>query len=309
MNVDSPTLNILSLFSGGGGLDIGLERALERLGYASQHVAYVEREAYAAGVLVARMEEARLAPAPVWTDIAKFDGRPFRGLVDIIVGGWPCQPWSVAGSRAGVDDERDMWPHVARLLGEIQPRWLVGENVSGFIRGGLGRTLRDLVALGFDAEWTSIRASDVGAPHRRERMFILADSQRAKWHDADGCGQDVGYPDGARPQGRRRDAREYAGELPPWPPGPGDHAAWSSVLERWPELAPAMAVPEGGSARPTRREREASGTTEGKTPEPGVRRVVDGMADRVDRLRILGNGVAPAQAERAILELWQRAES
>ena len=105
----------LSLCSGAGGLDLGLTIAMP--GYRT--VGHVERETYAAAILVARMEEAALDPAPVWDDVASFDGRPWRGAVDIVTAGYPCQPFSVAGKRRGADDPRHLWPHVARIIGEV----------------------------------------------------------------------------------------------------------------------------------------------------------------------------------------------
>lgn len=108
----------LSLCSGAGGLDLGLTIAMP--GYRT--VGHVERETYAAAILVARMEEATLDPAPVWDDVASFDGRPWRGAVDIITAGYPCQPFSVAGKRKGADDPRHLWPHVAHIIGEVELR-------------------------------------------------------------------------------------------------------------------------------------------------------------------------------------------
>lgn len=169
-------LRALSLCSGIGGLDLGVKRAL---GDGVRTVCYVEREAYAAAVLVARMAESALDAAPVWDDLDTFDARAWRGAVDIVVAGFPCQPWSVAGSRLGTEDERWLWPRIAEIIGDVGPRYAFLENVPGLVNGrGLGAVLGGLADLGFDAEWTTLRASDVGAPHRRERLFILAHGRR-----------------------------------------------------------------------------------------------------------------------------------
>lgn len=107
----------LSLCAGAGGLDLGLAIACPRY----RTVGYVERDAFAASIIVARMEDAALDHAPLWDDIASFDGRPWRGAVDIVTAGYPCQPFSVAGKRRGADDPRHLWPHVARIIDEVEP--------------------------------------------------------------------------------------------------------------------------------------------------------------------------------------------
>lgn len=165
---------VLSLCAGIGGLDLGL-----RLACGARTVGYVERDAFAAAVLVARMEDSSLASAPVWDDLATFDARPWRGRVDLVAAGIPCQPFSVAGKRRGLADERWLWSAVLRILDDTAAPALFLENVGGFTRHGLGRVLTDLAARGFAAEWDHFRASDVGAPHRRERFFLLAHADAA----------------------------------------------------------------------------------------------------------------------------------
>lgn len=216
-------LRSLSLCAGIGGIDLGLARW-------ARSVCYVERDAYAASVLVARMEDKALDPAPVWSDLATFDARAWHGRVDLVTGGYPCQPFSHAGKRRGTDDERHLWPHVFRILTESGASLGFFENVRGHLSLGLSDVLADLAGAGWDAEWCCVRASDVGAPHRRERLFILAyrdepgreqlrrcgllDGERAaQRNDADGRGADVAdsarIPGGEWP-GRKRvlDARQ-----------------------------------------------------------------------------------------------------
>ena len=178
----------LAVCAGVGGLEIGVKLAL---GGRSQCVGYVERDAYAAAALVARMEDEALDLAPVWDDLETFDGRPWCGRVDLITAGFPCQPASVAGKRAGLDDERWLWPLVARIVADVQPSLVFIENVSGLLTVNAGRGFHDVVsdldALGFDAEWGIFSAADVGATHLRERLFILADASRfgsERWRDA-----------------------------------------------------------------------------------------------------------------------------
>ena len=164
----------LSLCSGAGGLDLGLHLAVP--GYRA--VGYVERDAYAAAVLVARMEDAALAPAPVWDDIATFDGRPWRGAVDIVTAGYPCTPFSVAGRRRGDADPRHLWPHVARIIWECEPPFVLLENVAHHLRLGFPEVAGGLVGLGYRLAAGLFTAAEVGAPHRRERLFVLAHRER-----------------------------------------------------------------------------------------------------------------------------------
>ena len=168
MNVATP-LSMLSLCSGIGGLDLGACRAI-----GGRVVAYCERDPYAASVLLARMEDEALEPAPVWVgDLRELDAEPLAG-VDVVCAGYPCQPFSTAGNRQGEDDERHLWPEVLRIIRVVRPRYVCLENVAGHVSMGLDRVLGDLAELGFDAEWSVLRAADVGAPHQRRRVFVLA---------------------------------------------------------------------------------------------------------------------------------------
>ena len=177
-------MNGLALCAGGGGLELGLSLAL---GDAYRTVCVVEREVYAAAVLVSRMEEGRLHPAPVWDDLTTFNGRRWRGCVDILSAGFPCQPFSAAGKRQADDDSRHLWPHVRRVINGARPALVFLENVGALIstRQRDGRPAymvvrNELERLGYRVTETLVRASDVGAPHQRERIFILgvADSAR-----------------------------------------------------------------------------------------------------------------------------------
>ena len=166
-------MNGLALFAGIGGLELGLHRAIA--GYRT--ICNVERDAYAAATLVARMEEEKLGPAPIWDDVSTFDGKPWRGVVDLVSGGFPCQDISVAGAGAGLEGKRSgLWSEFARIaLRDIRSRYVFIENVSALAVRGLDRVLADLAEGGYDAEWDLFRAEQVGAPHRRERLFILAE--------------------------------------------------------------------------------------------------------------------------------------
>jgi DNA (cytosine-5)-methyltransferase 1 len=189
-------MNGLALCSGIGGLDLGLHIALD--GYRT--VCHVEREAFCASALVARMEDEALDSAPVWDDITTFDGNPWRGIVDIISAGYPCQPFSVAGRRAGVADPRHLWPHVARIIGECEPGLVFLENVPGHLNIGFDEVAEDLDGMDYEVAATLLTAAELGATHRRERLFVLAHPDGEGRREAE-----RGDAEGARPVQRGGD--------------------------------------------------------------------------------------------------------
>ena len=174
----------ISLYTGSAMLDEGFRQGLVSLGLPEpKPVCYVERDLEAGALLVDKILSGKLDEAPIWTDSNTFDCKPFVGKVDAVIGGFPCQPWSVAGGRKGEEDERWLWDHIKRITVEVRPRFLFLENVPGLlVGGGLHAILGDFAEIGYDAEWISIRAAHVGAPHRRERVFILAKLDDSK-HD------------------------------------------------------------------------------------------------------------------------------
>ncbi len=163
-------MNELALFAGAGGGILGGKL----LGWRT--ICAVEWEPYAASVLAARQNDGVLPPFPIWDDVQSFDGRPWRGIVDVVSGGFPCQDISVAGKGAGIDGARSgMWGHMARIVGEVRPRYVFVENSPALLTRGLGRVLGDLAALGYDCRWTVLGAADVGAPHQRDRFWLRAE--------------------------------------------------------------------------------------------------------------------------------------
>ena len=164
------TADFISICSGGGGLDAGVRLAVPH----ARCVCYVEREVTEAGVLAKGIESGWLDDAPIWSDLGTFDGPSWRGLVDGIVGGFPCQPHSFAGKRLGEADERNLWPLVARLVFDIAPRWCLFENVPGILDFYYRDIRPDLQSLGYEVAEGIFSAEEVGAPHLRERLFILA---------------------------------------------------------------------------------------------------------------------------------------
>lgn len=163
------SLRVLSLCSGAGGLDLGIRAALP----ASTVVGYVERDAFAAACLVAGMEQQTLDRAPIWDSIETFDGRAWRGAVDLVVGGTPCTDLSVAGKQAGLDgDESKLFFEFTRICAECETPFFFWENVGG-ARKELPRVFAEFERLGYSGAGVAVRASDVGAPQRRQRFFIL----------------------------------------------------------------------------------------------------------------------------------------
>jgi DNA (cytosine-5)-methyltransferase 1 len=323
-------MNELALFAGaGGGILAG-----HMLGWRT--VVAVERDAYAAQVLAQRQNDGALRPFPIWSDVRSFDGRPWRGRVDVVSGGFPCQDISVAGKGAGIDGERSgMWTHMARIIGEVRPRFAFVENSPAILTRGLGRVLGDLAALGYDCRWTVLGAADVGAPHQRDRFWCVGwntDHGRCPWinwpkralqdEDADAAGvcEHVADADCVRelqPQGGQRDQRRR--------PGDGSQELADTNGQSWHQGRQGDAAQEprrrnsdrGGfvadlfhadSAGLAQRQGQRSDDeaqlaaierTDWWESEPDVGRVANGVAHRVDRLKALGNGQVPRCAATA----------
>lgn len=307
----------ISLFSGGAGLDLGVALACP----GARVVCYVEREAYAASALVARMQDGTLDPAPIWNDVASFDGTPWRGRVDLISGGFPCQDISVAGLGAGLDGKRSgLWYEYARIIAEVRPRFVFVENVGALISRGIDRVLGSLAALGFDAEWGCFRASDVGAPHRRERVFILAHTiglelrdESGWWGGAHGAGAGLPRdpsPGLAYPDGEPCDLRATPGSESGHATGARDHVGHpdGSGLERRGEPVgqgthERLAWPPG----PTEHDRWLHMPADAQPAIcRGAHGVAGGLEYRPPRLRLLGNGVVPDAAALAFRVLGAR---
>ena len=165
-------LNELALFSGAGGGILGGKL----LGWRT--VCAVEWEPYPASVLCARQNDGLLPPFPIWDDVQTFDGRPWKGIVDVVSGGFPCQDISAAGGGAGITGTRSgMWTHMARIISQVRPKYAFVENSSMLTVRGLGTVLGDLSEIGYDCKWLVMGAADVGANHQRDRIWIVA-----KWH-------------------------------------------------------------------------------------------------------------------------------
>lgn len=162
-------MNELALFAGAGGGILGGKL----LGWRT--VCAVEIDPYAASVLVARQNDGTFEPFPIWDDVRTFDGRPWRGIVDVVSGGFPCQDISAAGSGKGICGERSgLWSEFARIISEVRPQFAFVENSPMLTARGFGVVLGNLAEIGYDAEWSCLSAAQCGAPHKRDRIWILA---------------------------------------------------------------------------------------------------------------------------------------
>ena len=170
--VDKQCLNELALFAGAGGGILGGKL----LGWRT--VCAVEWEPYPASVLCARQNDGFLPPFPIWDDVQTFDGKPWSEIVDVVSGGFPCTDISAAKKDAeGLDGEASgMWREMARVVSEVQPRYVFVENSPMLVTRGLDRVLADLTSLGYDTKWTVMGCSQFGAKHQRDRIWIVGNS-------------------------------------------------------------------------------------------------------------------------------------
>lgn len=165
----------IGLCAGYGGIELGLHRAIPNL----RSVALCEIEAFAIANLVSKMEAGLLDPAPLWTNLKTFPWSDFHDCVDVLSGGYPCQPFSAAGKRLGADDPRHLWPYISAGIAAMRPSLCFFENVEGHISLGLPDVIEDLAGLGYRTTWGIFSASEVGAVHQRKSVFILAHRQCA----------------------------------------------------------------------------------------------------------------------------------
>lgn len=257
-------MKALSLFSGIGGIDLACEWA------GIETVAFCEREPFPQKVLKKHWPD-----VPIYDDICTLTKERLDadgiGTIDIIHGGYPCQPFSVAGHREGKEDDRHLWPEVARLLAQIRPNWFVGENVAGHITLGLDDVLSELGNIGYTAQPFVVPAAAVGASHRRERIFIVAHANGKRelqqeghlkelWRRVSNSGQNV--------------ADTYSSGMEGSEDTGSTESGWTERYEQ------------------SIRRCEGSGNW---AVEPRVGRVAHGIPDRIHRLKALGNAVVPQQ--------------
>jgi len=266
-------MNELALFSGvGGGILAG-----HLLGWRT--VCAVEIEDYPRRVLLQRQADGILSRFPVWDDVKTFDGKPWKGKVDVISGGFPCQDISSAGKGAGIEGARSgLWGEFARIIGEIRPSYVFVENSPMLIVRGLDRVLGDLTQMGYNAGWGIVGADDVGAPHRRKRIWLLATkaSSNRIW-----VGRNVANSNSS---------------------GGYENLSESKLWSDWTKQS---SKDQGVASEEKTEERQEGGWID-KMPseswwatEPRLGRVANGVANRVDRLKAIGNGQVSAVAQFA----------
>lgn len=259
-------LYALDLFSGIGGNSIGLKDYVRTL-------AYCEADRHAQAVLLSRMSSGDLPIAPICTDVTQLDGRIFKGKVDIIIAGFPCQDISSAGKGAGLEGKRSgLFYEVVRLAKEIEPAFLFLENVAAIRTRGLDTVIQELTEAGYDCRWTLLPAADVGAPHKRERWFYLAAHTECikLWEQS-------GWVGGQSGKGALQSRNEGA-----------EKSVADSDCAR-------LEVGESRNAS----QQQTSLRESWWSVEPDVGRVAHGVPQRVDRIKRLGNAVVPAQAKAA----------
>lgn len=261
-------MKVLDLFSGIGGFSLGLEWA------GMETVTFCEMDKFCQKVLKKHWPD-----VPIYDDIRKLDGKQFYGTIDVICGGFPCQPFSVAGKQRGKDDNRHLWPEMFRIIKEAKPTWVIGENVPGIINMALDEVCVDLESEGYEVQTFIIPACAVNAPHRRDRVWIIAHSkhngraaaekQRNDSKALAGCEKGQGC------------AQQSKGVCPP------AFMADTNCTGCEKLNSPALAARAGFSARPF-------ATVEYRGDiEPTICRNDDGIPDRVDKLKSLGNAVVP----------------
>lgn len=260
----------LDLFSGIGGITLALN------GWV-RPACYCEIDKYAQSVLLSRIADGQLPRAPIWDDITSLNGSMLPNI-DIIYGGFPCQDISSAGRGGGLEGKRSgLFFEILRLARETRPTFLFLENVAAIRTRGLGTVIHALAEIGYDCRWTMLSASDIGAPHKRERWFLLAHTKCEQlWNE----------------QGR---SSRSAGERSPEPGNDGQKEFMAHAngerLEGcgWKES-------KFNRSSKSRKDNECKGSW---TTEPNVGRVVNGLSHRVDRIKGLGNSVVPLQAQEA----------
>ncbi len=317
-------MNGLDLFAGSGIGSLAFKYTIPNY----RTVCYVENDPYCQAVLVARIKDGLLEDAPIWDDVRTFDGTKWRGRVDIVSGGFPCQPFSVAGQRKGDADERNLWPDTVRIIGEVRPRYAFLENVPGLLSSGYFETiLCDLAKIGYDIEWDIVGASDVGANHRRKRLWMLAwdtdsrdgnersVSRMAERQEAEPARSrnDVADPNGARElqsQGIEQDERgrisndsQDVGDTPDKGlEGAESTSQVSGKRRRLPAECSAMENSTGKRLEEQKLQQESAINTAAGwwQAEPDVGRVAHGIPCRVDRLKMLGNAWVPHVVRRIL---------
>jgi len=266
--------NELALFAGAGGGILG------GLLHGWRTVAAVEIEDYPRRVLLQRQADGILPRFPIWDNVETFDGKQWRGKVDIITGGFPCQDISAAGKGAGIEGKKSgLWKEMARIIDEVQPSYALMENSPLLMGRGLALVISDLTQMGYDAQWCIIGASDVGAPHQRNRLWIMANAAK-KRNGFDGYSQN--WKRSFCFDSIKRSQKRMGFNV--------------SSLEM--DQSDSMEKNTMGNIQRDKT-KDYSGFFQKWQTEPDVGRVVNGMADWMDRISAIGNGQVPRVAALA----------
>lgn len=297
-------INGLDLFSGIGGITLALAPWV-------RPIAYCENERYAQAILLSNMERGILPIAPIWSDVRTLTGSDLLAgefsAIDIIYGGFPCQDISTAGAGAGLEGKRSgLFFEIVRLARTLRPQFIFLENVPAITVRGLDRVLMEFSALGYDCRWTIVSAAEVGAPHLRERWFLLASHPngkrfRNKWKwNQEGKTETDSIPWN---YGEKESLADTAGERC------GEEREFRrQFCSEWPSSSGEALANSNGDRRKRSRDQKARAANPIANPgwwttEPDVGRVANGIPARVDRLRGLGNAVVPQQTREAFERL------
>lgn len=299
-------ITVGSCFAGIGGIELGLEST-----GGFKTVWQIEKDPYAIGVLKKHWPHVSRHGDIKTVDAASLE------KVDLICGGYPCQPFSLAGKRSGENDPRHLWPDMFRIVRALRPRLVLLENVPGHLSMGCGRVLADLSESGYDAEWGVLSAAGVGAPHLRKRLFIVAHTPSGGWPVRRGASRQTGQP-ARRSEAVANAERPWRGEPASAPQETGEPLCAAIGEEGAPvsgsggeTLADPKGVGVGSRLRASSKTgigRRRPGDEGWWAIEPNVGRVAHGIPNRVDRLTCLGNAVVPqvaAKVGRMILEFDQ----
>ena len=310
-------MKMLDLFSGIGGFSY----AAERLVGGFETIGFCEIDPFCQKVLKKHWPD-----VPIYTDVKELANGAdrFRGLVDVVCGGYPCQPFSVASAnRKGQEDDRHLWPEMLRIIQGARPRFVIGENVAGHITLGLDDVLSDLEAEGYTARAFVIPACAKDARHRRDRVWVVGNTEhygssapevsgshrkddagsskgQEKAKQSQGAGQSRSDADVAHTTGGKRNARSEKCEALQTMPADGRKRNYSGGSGA--SHTEAMAYTDNAGCQEqwrsesARAEQQAAECGSWWEPEPRILRVVNGLPNRVDRIRSLGNSIVPQVA-------------
>jgi DNA (cytosine-5)-methyltransferase 1 len=271
-------------------------------------VCYVEIDKYCQRVLQQRIKDGYLDDAPIYDDLKTFDGQPWCGSVDIVTAGFPCQPFSVAGKQLGEADERNLWPDVWRVCSEVRPRYIFLENVPAILANRyIKRIFGDLAEGGYDCKWRVLSAAEVGAPHKRDRVWVCCHANENSKSTLPVNDETPGVREMEYASSNRWEPSDRGRALP------NEKRYDSSKKQEQHNQQPRVGEPSNvadttserlhpGHQHQTRQTSRCSEQQQSNWPtEPNVGRVAHGIPERVDRLKSLGNAIVPGVA----CEAWR----